>query len=73
MAMAMLLGACSSDEGGTDTATGGDATSGADASSDLAAIDPATFDGEATTITGEPFDLATVADADLVVWFWAPW
>lgn len=73
MAVALLVGACSSDDGATDTATGDDAASGAEAATDLTAIDPATFDGEATTITGEPFDLATVANADLVVWFWAPW
>jgi hypothetical protein len=44
--------------------------------SDVAESDPfdaAALSGTATTVDGDVFDLGTLADADLVVWFWAPW
>ena len=43
------------------------------AAADGTTLDPSVLTGEATTHTGETFDLSTVADKDLVVWFWAPW
>ncbi len=36
-------------------------------------LSAATFDGQATTVQGATFDLAGLANKDLVVWFWAPW
>jgi hypothetical protein len=38
-----------------------------------ATVGPDMFEGTATTVDGEEVDLATLADRDLVVWFWAPW
>ena len=37
-----------------------------------AEIDPA-FDFATTTVTGEDFDGASLADSDVILWFWAPW
>ncbi len=36
-------------------------------------LDASVLSGQATTATGESFDLGGLADKDLVVWFWAPW
>lgn len=36
-------------------------------------VDPVAFTRTAETVTGERLELAAYADADLVVWFWAPW
>lgn len=36
-------------------------------------LDPAVLSGQATTVTGEVFELGDLAGQDLVVWFWAPW
>ena len=36
-------------------------------------LDPSVLSGEVTTISGETFDLGSLAGQDLVVWFWAPW
>lgn len=36
-------------------------------------LDPSILSGEAEILDGGSFDLATVANKDLVVWFWAPW
>jgi hypothetical protein len=36
-------------------------------------LDADTFAGEAETVEGGTLDLGTLADRDLVVWFWAPW
>lgn len=63
-AMAALASAC----GGSDreeTAT--------EAASAGPVLDASVLTGEATTISGETVDLASFADQDLVVWFWAPW
>jgi hypothetical protein len=58
---ALVAAAC----GGSDTDTaGGDAGTVLDASA---------LTGTATTVSGASFDLGTLADKDLVVWFWAPW
>ncbi|MGI9613500.1 MAG: hypothetical protein ACR2QO_11355 [Acidimicrobiales bacterium] len=32
-----------------------------------------TFEGTATTVDGEPFDLGQLAGTDVILWFWAPW
>lgn len=57
----LLAAGCSSGDGQPSAAEGSDV---------LAA---STFEGEATTIEGQSFDLSTLADNNLVVWFWAPW
>ena len=73
LAVAVLFAASCS---GSDTEAGSE-TSGADASEtaapsgDVLASD--VFDAEATTVDGQVFDLAQLADSDLVLWFWAPW
>ncbi|MGI9596032.1 MAG: hypothetical protein ACR2QK_07715 [Acidimicrobiales bacterium] len=36
-------------------------------------LDVSVLSGQAMTVTGESFDLGSLADKDLVVWFWAPW
>lgn len=36
-------------------------------------LDPSVLSGEFTTISGETIELGSLADKDLVVWFWAPW
>ena len=36
-------------------------------------LDPVAFTRSAETVTGEQVELADYAEADLVVWFWAPW
>ena len=36
-------------------------------------LGPEVFQGQATTSDGQSFDLATLANKDLVIWFWAPW
>jgi hypothetical protein len=36
-------------------------------------LDPAVLAGQAPTIDGASFDLGSVANKDLVIWFWAPW
>ncbi len=64
--LSIALSACGSDDASTDVA--------ADGGPELPVLDAATaFDGQATTVQGEPFDLGTLAGSDLVVWFWAPW
>jgi len=61
LALALLASACGAAD--TELAAPGDG----------ARLDPSVLTGEATTWTGETFDLSTVAGKDLVVWFWAPW
>lgn len=36
-------------------------------------LPPETFEGQATTVSGEPFELGSLAGKDLILWFWAPW
>lgn len=60
MAAALALAAC----GGSDSAT----TPNPD---DVLASD--VFDATARTVSGDAFQLGTLADQDLVLWFWAPW
>jgi hypothetical protein len=66
VAVAGLLSACGSDDG---TAAGGAGSTGTTA--DTLAL--STFEGEATTLDGETFDVASLGRQDLVIWFWAPW
>ncbi|MGF1596950.1 MAG: hypothetical protein ACFCVK_08450 [Acidimicrobiales bacterium] len=55
-------------------ACGGDEdTSAAAAERDGPRLETSVLEGQATTVGGDPFDLGTLANADLVVWFWAPW
>ena len=60
------------DDGGDSTAGGDDGDEGAP-TPDGPRLDPAVLSGEVNTVDGATFDLATVANKDLVVWFWAPW
>ncbi len=71
-AVALLAAAC----GGSDDATEASSDGGAEtesAASNGPVLDPSLFSGEAQTIGGESFDLGSLADKDLVLWFWAPW
>lgn len=36
-------------------------------------LPPETFEGQATTVSGETFELSGLAGQDLILWFWAPW
>jgi hypothetical protein len=56
-----LAAACGSDQEATATPA------------DAPRLDPATLEGEAVTVSGEPYDLGALAGKDLVIWFWAPW
>jgi hypothetical protein len=71
-AAALLAGACSSGTDDTVETSGG---AGGDASASFSdnRLDASVLAGTATTVGGESFDLAALADSDLVVWFWAPW
>lgn len=55
------------------SATGSPTTTGSKPKPAGPTVDPAVFQGQATTIDGQPFDLGSLANKDLVVWFWAPW
>ena len=68
-AVALFAAACGTAE---QTAEAAPAESDAPAQ-DLPTIDAALFSGEVMTLEGGTFDLATLADQDLVLWFWAPW
>ncbi len=57
--------------GGTDATD--DAAGQAGAAQSGTVLDASVLQGQATTATGESFDLGGLADKDLVVWFWAPW
>jgi hypothetical protein len=46
---------------------------GAPAARAAGALDADVFAGVAPTVDGDELDLASLADRDLVVWFWAPW
>ncbi|MGH1491836.1 MAG: hypothetical protein ACRBK7_21005 [Acidimicrobiales bacterium] len=63
-ALSLVAAGC----GGTDADSSVEAAAGSGE-----VIDASVFSGTATTISGESFDLGTLADKDLVVWFWAPW
>ena len=74
------VGADQADPGATNETTDSVDGSGAGATTATPEAGPngnlltaATFDGQATTIQGETFDLAGLANKDLVIWFWAPW
>lgn len=63
VALMLVLAGCSgSDEDSVAASSGG---------GDV--LSPATFEGEAMSVSGETVDLATLADRDLILWFWAPW
>jgi hypothetical protein len=64
VAVAALVSAC----GGSDAEVEVAASDGGGAT-----LDPSVLAGEAATVSGDVFDLGTLADQDLVVWFWAPW
>ena len=71
-AVALLAAACGASVEATDTAEA--ASGGSDApASNLPVIDASLFSGEAMLVEGGTFDLGTLADKDLVLWFWAPW
>ncbi len=66
LALALVASACGGSDVDTEVEVGAAAGAADDATASL-------FTGEATTIDGETFDLATLAGEDLIVWFWAPW
>jgi len=68
-ALALLAAAC----GGSDTGAPDASGAAAGAPGDGQKLDPSVLSGTATTADGQSFDLGTLADKDLVVWFWAPW
>ena len=61
-----------SNEAGAET-TGAMPESGAEPDPTGPVLPVSVFDATATTLGGEPFDLGPLANADLVLWFWAPW
>lgn len=65
IALALVAAAC----GGSDSDV--ESAGGEGGSSDV--LDASVLSGQATTVAGDSFDLGTLADKDLVVWFWAPW
>jgi hypothetical protein len=68
-AVALLAAAC----GTSDDEQTADAGSGEQAAQDGPQFDATVFSGEALTVSGDAFDLGSLADKDLVLWFWAPW
>jgi hypothetical protein len=70
-AITIAASGCSASDDDTGQGEEGAGASAAEPASDVLAA--ATFDGEATTVSGEVFDLAGLANKDLVIWFWAPW
>ena len=77
-AMIVAAGCASDDNGETATSdevsgetseTAPDEATGESESGEPASI----WDGEFQTIAGESIDLSAYADADVVLWFWAPW
>ncbi|MEL6985254.1 MAG: hypothetical protein AAFO29_22670 [Actinomycetota bacterium] len=69
--LAFSLGAAAC--GGSDDDTVTESGAASESASTGPVLDAAAFSGEATTIDGAMFDLAPLAEQDLVVWFWAPW
>ena len=70
-AVGLLAASCGAAEEATDAAT--DSGSGEQASQNQPTFDATIFSGEALTVSGDSFDLGSLADKDLVLWFWAPW
>lgn len=71
-AIALLAASCgAADE--TTEASSGDGSGAETAAPTGPRLDASLFSGEAQTIGGESFDLGSLADKDLVLWFWAPW
>ncbi len=68
-AVALLAAAC----GGSDATESADGSATESAAQNGPRLDASLFSGEAQTISGETFDLGSLADKDLVLWFWAPW
>ena len=72
-AMALLAAACGTAEETIDAAAESAPGETEAAASNLPVIDASLFSGEAMLVEGGTFDLGTLADKDLVLWFWAPW
>jgi hypothetical protein len=70
VALVMAAAACGSGGSGDG---GGDTAAPAGESATGPVLDASILSGAATTLDGGSFDLGTLADKDLVVWFWAPW
>ncbi len=60
LALALVAAGCG---GSDDTTDGGSGET----------LEASVLSGEAMTVDGETFDLGSLAEKDLVVWFWAPW
>lgn len=65
-ALSLTAAAC----GGTDADTEVAASGGFEGESML---DASVLNGTVSDVNGAEVDLGTLADKDLVVWFWAPW
>lgn len=68
--VALLAASCGNTQ--DSTSTDGASESAAEVS-DGPRLESTVLQGEAMTISGEAFDLGSLANKDLVVWFWAPW
>ena len=76
MVLIVVAAACAASEddaGARAESADGSAGAGSDISDGSPRLDASTFDGDAVTLDGEAYDLGQLANADLVVWFWAPW
>lgn len=66
-ALALLLSGCGSDSGTASQPSAATGVSGDGASA------PEVLDFRAETVSGEPFDGASLVGKPTVFWFWAPW
>ena len=71
-ALAMLAAACGGSDADDPIAAAGDSGAGSEAAAGPV-LDASVLAGDAPLVAGGSFDLGTLADKDLVVWFWAPW
>ena len=75
-ALTLLAAACGGSDADDPIAASSDAGTETDGGGESAAgpvLDASVLSGEAPLVAGGSFDLGTLADKDLVVWFWAPW
>ena len=76
-ALALLAAACGGSDADDPIAASSDGGAEADAGNGESAagpvLDASVLSGEAPLVAGGSFDLGTLTDKDLVVWFWAPW
>ena len=71
LGLLVLAAGCGSEA--EEATESGSTESGSSAAYGSAVLESSVLDGEATTVEGETFQLGSLADTDVVVWFWAPW